>query len=189
MAWSMASYQRLLRFSLKDKNNISWAGTIMQFMWHFLVTVSRILCISVIASVSVSSTVLGVLIHWFAMAAWLHVGTSETSFCNKNKLYDSALFAIFGMVYVFTYVNLTEGRTFYKYLFFYAILFLENTSANIFWILRQDEKTMESLYYRPVVYLNIIPFILGIVFMVLYYKVFHPSTGCHANNKQRPERS
>lgn len=38
MAWSMASYQRLLRVALKTKLNISWAGTIVQFMWHFLVT-------------------------------------------------------------------------------------------------------------------------------------------------------
>lgn len=38
MAWSMASYQRLLRVALKTKQNISWAGTIVQFMWHFLVT-------------------------------------------------------------------------------------------------------------------------------------------------------
>lgn len=38
MAWSMAAYQRLLRVSLKTKSNISWPGTIVQFMWHFLVT-------------------------------------------------------------------------------------------------------------------------------------------------------
>lgn len=38
MAWSMASYQRLLRVSLKNKSNISWPGTLVQFMWHFLVT-------------------------------------------------------------------------------------------------------------------------------------------------------
>lgn len=38
MAWSMASYQRLLRVSLKTKHNISWPATIVQFMWHFLVT-------------------------------------------------------------------------------------------------------------------------------------------------------
>lgn len=38
MAWSMASYQRLLRVALKTKLNITWAGTIVQFMWHFLVT-------------------------------------------------------------------------------------------------------------------------------------------------------
>lgn len=38
MAWSMASYHRLIRVSLINKNNISWGGTAMQFMWHFLVT-------------------------------------------------------------------------------------------------------------------------------------------------------
>lgn len=180
----MAAYQRLLRVSMKDKNNISWAGTIMQFMWHFLVTVSRILCISVIASIYLNYTVLGVLLHWMVMTVWLHVGTSETNFCNKNKIYDSALFAVFGMVYVFTYVNLSEGRTFIKYLFFYFILFLENTLANVFWILNSNKEVTDSLYYRPVVYLNIMPFILGIVFMVLYYKVFHPSTGFNCNNQR-----
>ncbi|KAK4884790.1 hypothetical protein RN001_001061 [Aquatica leii] len=188
MAWSMAAYQRLLRFSLKDKNNISWAGTIIQFMWHFLVTVSRILCISVISSIYLNYTVLGLLIHWLVMTIWLHVGTSETNFCNKNKIYDSALFAIFGMVYIFTYVNLTEGKTFIKYLFFYLILFFENTLANVFWILERDTELMKSLYYKPVVYLNIIPFILGIIFMILYYKVFHPSSG-FKNGRQRHDMS
>ncbi|KAJ8971150.1 hypothetical protein NQ317_003440 [Molorchus minor] len=38
MAWSMASYQRLLRVSLRNKHNITWTATIVQFMWHFLVT-------------------------------------------------------------------------------------------------------------------------------------------------------
>ncbi|KAK5648238.1 hypothetical protein RI129_003130 [Pyrocoelia pectoralis] len=185
MAWSMASYQRLLRVSLKDKNNISWAGTIIQFMWHFLVTVSRILCISVISSIYLNYTILGLFVHWLVMTIWLHIGTSETNFCNKNKLYDSALFAIFGMVYIFTYVNLTEGKTFIRYLFFYLILFFENTIANVFWILERDTELMTTLYYKPVIYLNIIPFILGIIFMILYYKVFHPSTGYNVSRSRQ----
>jgi hypothetical protein len=38
MAWSMASYQRSIRFVQEDKDNISWGGTVMQFLWHFMVT-------------------------------------------------------------------------------------------------------------------------------------------------------
>lgn len=38
MAWSMASYHRSVRFVLETKGNISKMGTVMQFMWHFLVT-------------------------------------------------------------------------------------------------------------------------------------------------------
>lgn len=38
MAWSMASYHRSIRFVQANKDNISWPGTVMQFMWHFMVT-------------------------------------------------------------------------------------------------------------------------------------------------------
>lgn len=43
MAWSMASYHRSVRFVLETKGNISKMGTVMQFMWHFLVTGKSIL--------------------------------------------------------------------------------------------------------------------------------------------------
>lgn len=38
MAWCIASYHRCIRWSQVDKVNISWWGTIMQTMWHFLVS-------------------------------------------------------------------------------------------------------------------------------------------------------
>lgn len=38
MAWSLASYHRSIRFPQKSKLNISWAGTVLQFLWHILVT-------------------------------------------------------------------------------------------------------------------------------------------------------
>lgn len=38
MAWCIASYHRCIRFSQVDKANISWWGTIMQWLCHFLVS-------------------------------------------------------------------------------------------------------------------------------------------------------
>lgn len=38
MGWCLAAYQRAVRFAQEDKDNISWAGSIMQLLWHFLVT-------------------------------------------------------------------------------------------------------------------------------------------------------
>ncbi|CAG9813849.1 unnamed protein product [Phaedon cochleariae] len=76
MAWSMASYQRLLRVALKTKNNISWAGTIVQFMWHFLVTVTRIHCISAIAWKFPMETGMVLICHWFMMIIWLASASS-----------------------------------------------------------------------------------------------------------------
>ncbi|KAJ8967408.1 hypothetical protein NQ314_002915 [Rhamnusium bicolor] len=179
MAWSMASYQRLLRVSLRNKHNISWAATIVQFMWHFLVTVSRILCISVLASIYPVFAVLGLLGHWFVMTIWLSCTSANNNFCDHNRLYDFLFYSIFGAVYIFTHVVLVEGPTCFKYLIFYVILFSENTVANILWILYGDSDMKKKDYYIPIIYLNVIPFIFGIFFMVLYYKVLHPSTGCN----------
>lgn len=182
MAWSMASYQRLLRVSLKTKHNISWPATIVQFMWHLLITVSRILCISVIASIYPVHTILVLVFHWFVMTIWLSATSSENNFCDHHKLYDFLFYSIFGAVYIFTQVVLVEGPTFLKYLTFYGILFAENTIANFLWIYNADEALQKMIYYKPIIYLNVIPFIVGIIFMLLYYKVFHPSTGY---NRQR----
>ncbi|XP_049943938.1 XK-related protein 7-like isoform X1 [Schistocerca serialis cubense] len=38
IGWSVASYQRVIRLAQQDKENITWKGTIIQFLWHFMVT-------------------------------------------------------------------------------------------------------------------------------------------------------
>lgn len=123
-------------------------------------------------------TVLGLLCHWMVMTMWLSCTCAKNNFCDHNRLYDFLFYAIFGAVYIFTQVVLVEGPTCLKYTIFYSILFVENTIANILWILYDDKDVQNLIYYWPIVYLNVIPFIFGIFFMVLYYKVFHPSIGC-----------
>ncbi|RZB41721.1 XK-related protein 6 [Asbolus verrucosus] len=144
MAWSMASYQRLLRVSLKNKSNISWPGTMVQFMWHFLVTVSRILCISVIASKYLVPTILVIVLHWFVMTLWLSCTNQKNNFCRHNKVYDMFFYSIFGTVYIFTPVTLVEGPTFLKYVFFYLVLFVENTIANVVWYYDADPRVQQQ---------------------------------------------
>nr|XP_022913761.1 XK-related protein 6-like [Onthophagus taurus] len=177
MAWSMASYHRLLRVALINKNNISWGGTIMQFMWHFLVTVSRIMCISVIASIFPYYTVLVLSVHWFVMVIWLKITSDQPAICGNNKVFEYFFFAVFGTVYIFTHISLSQGRTLVRYVFFYTILCVENIIAMIIWMLYSDEVIRSSPYYLPIICLNFITFFVGIVFMIVYYKICHPSTG------------
>lgn len=117
------------------------------------------------------------------MTIWLSCTCAQNNFCDHNRLYDFLFYAIFGAVYIFTQVVLVEGPTCLKYTIFYGILFVENTIANIIWILYDDKDIQNLIYYWPIVYLNVIPFIFGIFFMVLYYKVFHPSIGCVRNHE------
>ncbi|KAJ8971149.1 hypothetical protein NQ317_003439 [Molorchus minor] len=140
--------------------------------------VSRILCISVLASVYPKGTILAILTHWFMMTIWLSCTCANNNFCDHNRLYDFLFYSIFGAVYIFTHVTLVEGPTCLKYSIFYVILFIENTTANLLWALKPDIDITKDDYSIPLVYLNSMPFIFGILFMLLYYKVFHPSTGC-----------
>lgn len=141
------------------------------------ILVSRILCISVIASIHPHETILAILLHWFVMTIWLSVSTQDNNFCNHNKLYDFMFYSIFGTVYIFTHVTLQDGKTFYKYLFFYSILFVENTIANVLWVVNAGSEVQSMSYYHPIIILNVVPFVIGIMCMVLYYKVFHPTKG------------
>lgn len=140
-------------------------------------SVSRILCISVIATIYPNETILVLIAHWFAMTMWLSFTSSKMNFCDNNTFYDFLFYSIFGAVYIFTHIVLVEGPTFGKYLLFYSILFAENTIANVVWIVTADEVLKTESYYIPIIFLNVIPFIFGIMFMLLYYKIFHPSVG------------
>lgn len=182
MAWSMASYHRSVRFVLDTKDNISKTGTAMQFIWHFLVTVSRILSISVLASIFPIPTAIGIIVHWLVMTMWLCC-TEKTNFCNQNLFYDTIFFSIFGLVYTFTHVNLSEGKTRCKYIFFYVICFIENSIATAVWGSIEYSKLKNTYYYMPLIILNILSFIVGILFMIIYYKVFHPSKGMKRRHK------
>lgn len=130
-------------------------------------------------------TILVLVLHWFVMTLWLAVSSADNNFCGENKLYDFLFYSIFGAVYIFTQVVLVDGPTFYKYVIFYAVLFLENTVANIVWIFNADDDVKGTYYFKPIIFLNVLPFFMGIVFMILYYKTCHPSTGFSGRNKHQ----
>ncbi|XP_076673060.1 XK-related protein 6 isoform X2 [Andrena cerasifolii] len=66
MGWAMASYHRSIRLVQQDKPNIGITGTVVQFLWHFCTTVSRIFSLSVVASVWPIYTAIGCVCHWIA---------------------------------------------------------------------------------------------------------------------------
>lgn len=177
MSWSMASYQRAIRFALQTKNNMSWSGTVTQFIWHFLVTVSRILSISVAATTVPIHAIFALVFHWFGMTMWLKISEKTTNFCDQKQCCDVIFFAIFGLVYIFTYVSITDGPTKMKYFLFYTISFVENVVFNYLWYSLAWEQIRMKFFFMPLIYFNNIAFLIGIVFMILFYTFLHPSIG------------
>jgi hypothetical protein len=181
MAWSMASYHRSVRFVQEDKDNISWSGTVMQFMWHFMVTVSRILSISAVATLFPLWTAVACAVHWISMTVWLSV-LDRTNFCTaspngatkKEQAGEIVFAATLGLVYIFTYITPSEGRTRLRYLLYYMVCFAENLFSAVTWASMASPKVKNTWYFLPLLIFSIVPFIVGIVFMILYYLYFHP---------------
>jgi hypothetical protein len=61
-------------------------------------------------------------------------------------------------------------------LIYYPICFVENAAAITTWALTADSRLQSSWYFIPFLISGIVPFLLGIIFMILYYKFFHPET-------------
>merc|ERR1712242_621359 len=116
LAWSLVVYHRSLRYTYQHKKNISLAGTLFQFLWHFCSITARVLALSLFASALPQWIGPLCAAHWVVMASW--VITQRTAACNTRC--EEFLFAlVLGAIYIFMFFNAKEERTRYKYLLYY----------------------------------------------------------------------
>ncbi|CAD0205250.1 unnamed protein product [Chrysodeixis includens] len=173
MGWCLAAYQRAVRYDQQDKNNMSWSGTILQTVWHFLVTLSRIISIATIAYLFPHWSVVACAVHIILTASLIQI-FERSPFCSHNRLADIAFSFALGGVYLFTYILPVEGRTRYRYLIFYSICFVQNVTCGALWYVYASDDMRSSIYFLPVLAFTVIPYVLGLVVMVIYYRFFHP---------------
>ncbi|XP_076654869.1 XK-related protein 6 [Halictus rubicundus] len=188
MGWAMASYHRSIRLVQQDKLNIGIMGTVLQFLWHFCTTVSRILSLSVVASIWPIHTGIACILHWISMSCWIIVDSHGIlEFCRnynhaphcppklKERVYSVLLSLVIGVVHVFIYLNAVDGSTLFKHVFFYTVCFFENISATVLWTYASSDEVKQAWYFNVLIVFCIIPFLIGIKAMIVYYYGFHPS--------------
>ncbi|KYM77217.1 XK-related protein 6 [Atta colombica] len=195
MGWAMASYHRSIRLAQQNKLNIGVVGTVLQFLWHFSITVARILSLSVIASVWPLYTIIGCLIHWVIMTIWILINSHGIlEFCRaygrpphmlptfKERIYSSFFAIVIGIVYIFIYLNTIDCNTFWKHLCFYVLCFAENITSSLLWRYTCPPEVREAWYFNVFFIICIVSFLLGIIAMIVYYTRFHPSKKQRASN-------
>lgn len=98
-----------------------------------------------------------------------------------NRLEESKVMRFFfstilGLVYIFTYLSPSEGQgnSRYRYVCYYGIFLVENISAVAIWAIVGPDQN--EWYFYWLVAGSIAPFFVGILFMSIYYKFFHPHT-------------
>ncbi|XP_076308740.1 XK-related protein 4-like [Tachypleus tridentatus] len=183
LSWSLVFYHRALRQSVESKRNITWRGMSVQFLWRYCTTAARVLSLGLFAS-EYGYWMFPVCIgHWGIMTVW--VMHQQTSFCDsetgeKRQCEEYLFNMVIGAVYLFCFLNVKDEPTRLKYLTYYIIVFIENSSMIILWYLRTDP----SLWYHlPALICVFVSFSLGITFMLLFYRFCHPETNIPCRNR------
>ena len=101
----------------------------------------------------------------------------KTEACNSRC--EEILFCfVLGAVYIFSFFNVKEERTRWKYLAYYTFCFFENTFLIGFWVAMANNDLAQGethWYYIPGVVGHYLMFFAGIFFMCLYYGCCHPT--------------
>nr|XP_046155419.1 XK-related protein 6b [Oncorhynchus gorbuscha] len=170
LSWVLASYHKLLRDSRDDKKSLSYRGALVHLFWRLFTISSRVLSFALFASVFHLYFGIFVVLHWCAMAFWvIHGGTD---FCMSK--WEEVLFnMVVGVVYVFCWFNVREGRTRYRMVTYYTVVLLENAVLTALWYAYRDPATTDA-YAGSALCSVFLCYASGVACMVLYYGVLHP---------------
>ncbi|KAM9504974.1 XK-related protein 7-like isoform 1-T3 [Salvelinus alpinus] len=170
LAWMIASYQKTLRDSRDDKLPMSYKAVIVQMLWHFFTIGARTIAFALFASVFQLYFGIFVVSHWCIMTFWTIQG--ETDFC-MSKWEEIIYNMVVGIIYIFCWFNVKEGRARFRMWLYYSVTLVENVSLTTAWYLYRGPNTSD-FYALIVVCVVVCSYALGTFFMLVYYCLLHP---------------
>ncbi|KYB29436.1 XK-related protein 6 [Tribolium castaneum] len=172
-SWTITSYHKNIKN--QQSNAISYQTMAVYFLWNLCVLLPRIICIGAAISLSFFYTSIAITIHWIAYTFWLYGDIKPLKFYNESRIWHFLFCSVFGVVYLFKPVNLQRETMRNVYVCFYAISFVENTSALTVWFISDSYSSLNCKILFTVT--TTVVFILGILIMILYYKTFEQKIG------------
>jgi hypothetical protein len=209
LAWSLTSYQRTLRYAMPDKPQMSVGGSATTFLWHTFQVASRVLALALFASAHKREVFIALGGHWGLMVIWIllqvrtrvkikalnlsnccgFLSLQRTNFCGtpdgkRNNCGEFFYNIVVGWMFTFVMINVKATATRVKYSVYYLLMAAENTTMIVLWFLLPESAT--HWYHLPALIGTFVCFILGLVFMFLYYRHYHPD-GKMPNKNQSPK--
>ncbi|XP_030625318.1 XK-related protein 7 [Chanos chanos] len=170
LAWMIASYQKVLRDSRDDKLPMSYKAVIVQMLWHLFTIGARTIAFALFASVFQLYFGIFIVAHWCAMTFWIIQG--ETDFC-MSKWEEIIYNMVVGIIYIFCWFNVKEGRARFRLGIYYLVTLVENAALTAAWYLHRGPHTTD-FYALIVVCVVVCSYALGTFFMCIYYCLLHP---------------
>ncbi|XP_054717870.1 uncharacterized protein LOC129227348 [Uloborus diversus] len=170
VCWALASFSKNVRRRNIHKLVLTWLGVIFQFFWRLGTVSSRVVILTVYATLYHYWVFVVIALHWLTMFLWLispkNVFHGESISLKKKTMYSMLI----AFVYIFCYINLQEINAQQKMVAFYVTMFLENSLLMaVFLFLKGNAEW----YHNTAICIAWGGFLVGMLFMVLYYKFFH----------------
>jgi hypothetical protein len=160
ISWSLVSYAKSLRISLSNKIPMTYWSISVMFLWEFFSITARMIALALFTSAFVRYVGIVCLVHWLIMTTWIY--SMKTNFCN-TKLEEIGFNAVLGVIFIFCYFNPVDTPTRFRYLVFYAFMFVENSALMALWVKHVNyAASIKSI----ALYAHYSCFILGIIIMV-----------------------
>uniref|UniRef100_A0A8C0UG66 XK-related protein n=1 Tax=Cyanistes caeruleus TaxID=156563 RepID=A0A8C0UG66_CYACU len=171
------------RFLLTLMMPMSYKGAVVQILWHLFTIAARAIAFALFASVFQLYFGIFIVTHWCIMTFWIIQG--ETDFC-MSKWEEIIYNMVVGIIYIFCWFNVKEGRSRYRMCIYYIITLSENAALTILWFLYYDRKTTSDFNALILVCVVSSSFALGIFFMFIYYCLLHPNGPIFSHRSPSP---
>lgn len=173
-AWAFVDYRRCLRRSLPDvKEMPSGIPTVIYLLYKLSTITSHILGYALLLIFSTYSTVALAFI-WLVGTIWTH--SLHTDFCSSRSL-EFLYRAIVGVILTFTFFNVKGQGTRDVMITYYVFHSLINIlSPLLLFVLRPELLTSSVLLCVSVLMAS--GSVLGLVCLVIYYLMLHPTEAC-----------
>ncbi len=124
VCWALASFNKNVRRQHVHKLVLTWLGVIFQFMWRLGTVTSRVVALTVYATVYSYWVFLVIGLHWISMFFWLISPRNVFHGDRMSKIKKDVYCALIAVVYIFCYVNLQHVNPRMKMAAFYVTMFL-----------------------------------------------------------------
>lgn len=173
-AWVLVDYRRCLRRSLPHvKEMPSGTPTAIYLLYKLFTITGRILSYALLLIFSTYSTA-GLAVIWLLGTIWTH--SLRTDFCSSRSL-EFLYRAAVGVILTFTFFNAKGQGTrdaMITYYFFHSLINM--LSPFLLGVLRPELLT--PAVWLSVIVLMAVCSVLGLVCLVIYYLLLHPTEAC-----------
>lgn len=143
------------------------------FLWRSFEIGPRVVALVMMILINPIIFALIVVFHWFAVVTW-SFATKATPY---EKVHENVIFIVFiGFVQVFSFMNISLGKSRNHTLLYYTFFYIENIVILILWIIVKKESFCPWIYYGAI---SIVArgIVFTLVFIACFYKLCHPKTG------------